>query len=556
MEMQKPINKVFSVSEEGILFDTFGKDARPEMYTHYKIHQNVVVYSTDTQIIMVDTDTMHRNVLEVSGVKRIEITPDGAYIGVLTKTQQLVIATHTEVVHKVEKVHQFEMSRKYVLYTRNISEEEAAKCAVSKPSPAAETLQEKKQEQKQEQDKPAEQPKPAEPSKKKEAKQPLQWSSIRAPKETAPQAPPKKAVPRGLKALSLETMQEKEKKEIDMHMLAPFNFTVTDKHAVTIKLFKETGGEIEITELPGRKTVKRVVLYNMMMASFVRNTKGTAESLLCLCTLNERSSTYYDKKVLYYFNVDKGIYKSVETENPICDMAFLKRDYFAVCHGNNPNKIVVYSSSLEKVRTVSEGIRNKIFFNQQENIACFAGMNNLPGNMEILEQPSNTFISKNEVVGCSVVDWSPCGTFYLVGITNRMQVDNKVLVFDYYSRKVEEKEFKSLADCRFLGKKAPFKGVEHPPEKIKVENKAAYVPPSLRTQGTSPSCSWVPPHIVTNKEKTKEKKIEALKKELSEVLEIEKRINRGEMIPGGILKIKKKDGLIKKLEQKTKTQNN
>lgn len=540
MEIERPTSRVVSVAEEGILFDTFGKEEKFVAYTQCQIYQDVVVYSTDTQVLVVDASTMKTAVLEVAGVKKIELSPDGMYLGLHTRSQELVIATQKQVVHTVEKVHQFEMARRYVAYTQEVSEEAAAGLAPGRaPSKAAA-------------------PAPIYAGEGEEAagakkKKPLQWGG-KAPQGAKPAgrdsdsaAGTKRAQPRLLKVLSLEKLQE-----TDLKTLAPFIFTVTENHVVLARMYHEAGGEVEVLHAASGKRAKHLALPTLMAAAFIRDRKHRTDHVLCLCTLNEHSGTYYDKKMLYYLNMDKGVYKVVGVDNPICDVEFLKKETFAVCYGNSPSQIAVFNSSLEKVHDLKTGVRNKMFFNRQENIACFAGMNNLPGNIEIFEHPSNIFVSENEVVGCSVIDWSPCGTFYLVGVTNRMKIDNKVAVFDYYSRKVAEKSFKSLVDCRFLGKTKPFKGVEHPPEKIKVEAKVAYVPPSLRTSDSAPACSWVPPHIITNKDKAKERKIKQLQAELAEVLAIEQRINQGEMVPGGILKIQKKDALQKKLAQKTK----
>ncbi|OAG31727.1 translation initiation factor 2A [Nematocida displodere] len=546
--MERPTSKIVCVTKNGVLLDTLDPESVEVPCNHCKTHNEIVVYADNHEVTVYNTETEEKNIFPIPDTKRMEIAPNGTTIAIFTKDQKLNIISNTSIIHTAEKVSSFELSSEYAVYTQEAEEEQAPA-----PTPAPAPTQA--------------QPSEASPEPEMKAK----VDTVPEPTTTNPSTNPntnpnikKKPVPkvkiqkkegvqnapiRAIRPMKMKAFSILGGKEVDLGLSAPFTYTVVNKRLITTRIFGEVGGDIEVFNLESTQRIKKVGVHNLMSTSFFRDAKYSRDSVLCLCTVSGHTNTYYDAKILYQLHLTALTFSIVPVENPISDVVFLKKDTFAVCFGNSPSKITVFNGNLEKVKELKRGVRNKMFFNRQENIACLAGMNNLPGTIEIVEHPSNIFISSNEMVGCSIIDWSPCGRFYLAAVTNRMAIDNKVAVFDYYSRKIGERHFKELIDCKFLGADEPFKNLQSPPEKVKVEKKVAYVPPSLRTAVSEETSEWMPAHVIKHKERTKEKKSATLQKELEEIMAIEERMNKGEVVPGGFLKLQKKEGLLKKIEK-------
>lgn len=584
--MPETISQVLSFSNEGVHFDSFNPSAQPIPCICCKLDREWVAYSTSTQLVLQSTDTPEQYVHSISDIKSIEGLV-GSTATVITREQKMYVVQKDKVLFTAERIKTAVQGRDYVAYIQE--EKEAAELVrVKTPQKSQESIVTV-------QTSPAEEASGLENKdlQKEEATVELPnkliESTAKAPAKTEDAtgtiAPSNSAVakksgkpgqtikkdpvvlniqkkegiktavvnkpkPRFLKVYSIE--QQKEVKEI--RISAPLLFAITNKTLVTVRVFKAARGEIELIRLENGEKVKKHRVLNMISASFVADSKYGGERLLCLCLLNSTNGTYYDTKALYYIDTAQCTLKLISGIcNPITDVAFLKKDEFAVCYDNSPSKIGIFNPKGEKIKSLKEGVRNKMFFSRHENIVCLAGMNNLPGNMEIAEYPSEIVLSVNEEVGCSVIDWSPEGRFYLVGITNKMSIDNKVVLFDYYSQKISELCFKDLKDCMFAGKTVEFAPVVNPPAKIQIRKAAVYVPPSLRNGDSEKGAEWVPAHIIKDKAKSKENRIASLKKELLEIEQIEAMMSKGQVVPGGIIKIQKKEALLKKLNKKKKT---
>jgi len=540
--MESPTSKVLSVTDGGIYFDTFNSSCEPVPCTICRVHKEMVAYGTESSSYIVNTETGSKKMFEIPDVKRIEFSPNGEHVAFQTKNQKIYVVKKNEIAHVVEDAVHFEISSTHLVYTQETDEKLVESIADGKSGGRSdEASRQRAAKQAAQGQAAAEAEKPA--GKK------LMWSKAQNREGDVEQKPlvVKKPRQKTLKVVSFEKMEDR-----DLKIPAPMSYVVTEKHIVGVRILRKTEGEIECIKTETGERLKRFGVYNMISATFLTDRRYGTENVLCLCSVSGDSGTYYDKKILYHIGLERMTFRLVDVESPVSDAVFLKREKFAVCHGKIPNRVTVFDKRLEKAEEMKRGTRNKMFFNRQENLVCFAGMNNLPGTMEIFEHPTNIFVSESEVIGCSVVEWSPCGNFYLVGVTNKMKVDNKVVLFDYYSRKIAEREFKELVDCRFLGRDMPFKGIDNPPEKIKIEKKLAYVPPSQRKPTEEPTCTWVAAHIIKSKDKIREKKIQGIMKELEEIEQIEKRMEKGQVVPGGIYKIQKKDALLKKLEHEQK----
>ncbi|KAI5185272.1 translation initiation factor 2A [Nematocida homosporus] len=539
--MDRPTCKVLSLTDKGLLLDTFNDECQPVPCQLCVSHKEIVVYSTEASVTVYNSETTQSTTLPIANAKKILISPNTLHIAVLTKNQQIYLTNQQKVLFQESKVWDCDLSCHYLVYTQECPSDTALPKASTPTTNTATTSTTKATS-----NSPPSEAKAATNSTSAPANQAQNPTNapqrVRIQKKEGISVPIKKSVPKALKALKLSDLSK-----VSTGIMAPLSFAVAKDYLLAAWAVGADSGEIEVISLVTSQSIKKITVRNFLTANFAVDTKYPNGRALCTCTLQGKSTTYYDTKVLYYIYPAKEVYKVVPIEGPIMDTAFLKKGTFAVCYKNSPSHLTVFNSQADKIKEFKKGIRNKLFFNRQENIVCLAGMNNLPGNIEIIETATGAFISANEVVGCSIIEWSPSGRFYLVAVTNRMAVDNKAILFDYYSRQIAERDFQELKDCRILGRDKPFQTIQSPPEKIKIEKKVAYVPPSLRTADQEPTCEWVPAYIIKNKEKLREAKIAQLTQELDEIKDIEARMAKGQVVPGGISKIQRKESLLKQL---------
>ncbi|KFG27143.1 uncharacterized protein NESG_00218 [Nematocida ausubeli] len=592
--MSKTTSQVLSFSDKGICLDTFNEKAETVPCVHCKLGQEWVAYTTASELVIQSATTKEQHRHSIPNIRSIESLV-GSTASVITKEDKMYFVRKDKVLYSAERVKSAMHGEEFLVYSQEVEEmpekkevllpteeetagkksigsnanpsntaashekearlegaelakaldkqnaplstDQASHNKASAAEPAGESSAEKDPA------KPTKGAKPAQSGKKEPVTLKIQK------KEGMRTAIVNKAKPRFLKVYSIA-----EKREIqEIKIPAPLVFSMTQKFLVTVRVYRASAGEIEIIRLSNGEKVKKQLVLNMISAVLTQDIKHKEERMLCLCSLNTTNGTYYDTKALYYIDTAQGTVKNVSSiSNPITDLAFLKKSEFAVCYDNSPSKIGIFNSKTEKIKNLKEGVRNKMFFNKQENIVCMAGMNNLPGNMEISEYPSEAMLSINEELGCSVIDWSPEGRYYLVGITNKMSIDNKVALYDYYSQKSTEVRFKELKSCMFAGKMLAFRPLENLPAKIQIKKADEYVPPCLRKSEQKEAKEWAAPHIIKDTAKAKENRMASIRKELEEIEKIEEQMSKGQVVPGGIMKIQKKEALLKKLNKKKK----
>ncbi|KAF7682474.1 Eukaryotic translation initiation factor 2A [Astathelohania contejeani] len=191
------------------------------------------------------------------------------------------------------------------------------------------------------------------------------------------------------------------------------------------------------------------------------------------------NNSYFGASSLFFYH--KKTWKEVKKCDNVHFFTFIEGG-FAVCYGDQPADVVTMDYSLNVKSKFPSGIRNRIYYNPHFNLVCFAGFDNLSGDIELYDVKSNKLISKFRVLGASCVDWSPCGSYLSISITNFLKVDNKILVYDYYGRKLSEMHFEKLFFVRWIGEKENFMELEKP-QSLNIDVIEHYVPPSLRNPG-------------------------------------------------------------------------
>lgn len=205
--------------------------------------------------------------------------------------------------------------------------------------------------------------------------------------------------------------------------------------------------------------------------------KNSAMGNFMLLSVNRaQAGCYFGMKELFLISIRDGKYCKLNFQL-LCYFTFIKRGY-AICYGNQPSSVRIFDYSGKQIREFPKGVRNKIFYNNHENLVCFAGFDNLSGMIEVYDAQTCKIISSFKILGASLISWSPCGSYFLVAITNALKVDNKIVVYDYYGRKINEKHFSSLHDAIWVGSPSKFVYLQKPAS-LNIYKEELYVPPSF-----------------------------------------------------------------------------
>ncbi|KAM0681750.1 hypothetical protein GINT2_000265 [Glugoides intestinalis] len=225
---------------------------------------------------------------------------------------------------------------------------------------------------------------------------------------------------------------------------------------------------------------------------------------------------------------------------------FLK-DTFYVCFGNQPASLYLFNLNAIFQKKYPKAIRNLAIFNTKENRIINAGLGNLPGNIEV--QADMEVTCNFELLGSSIVSWLNNDCHFMIAITNYFKSENKISIYDYYGRLLEEMTCNSLICAAVYGDLADEVAVQVPEKIIKPLAVAAYVPPHL--QGNPAQAKKAKPHDSKQKKVEMKRTVEAIKKELEECLNLREKLRKGEELSlsdeNKVFKIKKLEEELEKL---------
>lgn len=269
---------------------------------------------------------------------------------------------------------------------------------------------------------------------------------------------------------------EVEEEPFHTSRVSMLEFFVSGEHVFLATKRLERDGEHKLLRI-GRGPVE--VLHSLKeLQGFSMKTHVSGGHALVLLMTSYVNDSYFPEVDLYVYDAGKGSFKSVGY-SPVHSYVFLS-DGFAVCHGAQPSSVSVHGLDGRYKYSFPEGARNRIFFNQHENIVVFAGFDNLSGDIEVFDVASRKLLAKFNVLGASLVDWKEDGSHFYVSTTSYFQEDNGIVVYDYYGRRVDERRFESLVSARGYGETEAFVCLEKP-EKPIIEVQQRYVPPSVHS---------------------------------------------------------------------------
>ncbi|EPR79978.1 Eukaryotic translation initiation factor eIF2A [Spraguea lophii 42_110] len=257
--------------------------------------------------------------------------------------------------------------------------------------------------------------------------------------------------------------------------------------------------------------------------------------IMLLLTTEYVDNNYFGTKELYLYFLDENKFRFLDYKI-VNDYQFLD-DKYVICYGHQPSKIVICQNRIKE--EYPSGFRNRVYYNSNMKMVCFCGMDNLSGNIEIFDCTKRDTIFKTKMLGVSEIMWSPSGTYLCTAVTNILKVDNKIVIYDYYGRKIAEREFKNLERVDWVGN-STFKKLEEP--KVKnLEQEEVYIPPNRRGR--------IEKKVKTHKPIKKQVKVENTEelKEKIQIIEIlKKKIQNNEKLSLEEMNLVLKESDIKK----------
>ncbi|TBU03507.1 translation initiation factor 2A [Hamiltosporidium magnivora] len=257
--------------------------------------------------------------------------------------------------------------------------------------------------------------------------------------------------------------------------------------------------------------------------------KKKDNNFLFLITTDYVTNTYFGHTKIFFYSGTTRKLKEIYNLNPIHSFCFLN-DGFAICYGDQPSNVSIYDYNCQEIKKFPRGVRNKMYFNLHENLVCFCGFNNLSGEIEIYGIQDLEIKAKLKELGASSVCWSPCGRYFCVATTKELRVDNKISVFDYFGRKIVEKNFEKLESCFWFGEKENFTALEKP-KNMNLAVEKHYVPPNLRNSNYHQKLDKK--HQILKKSKGKinnSMSKEDIIDKLNTIKELKKRLESGEKL--------------------------
>lgn len=324
-----------------------------------------------------------------------------------------------------------------------------------------------------------------------------------------------------------------------IHVLNTMIFFITEKTGDSQKLLVFRDGKIKtVLNLPN---IYRIVF----------NSSVDEERVLLLIDTEYTKNSYYADSTLFllgysdiesiensckkseklnlsqvpdvFIKSDEFIVLKYNSLVKIHSVGFLK-DSFYVCFGDQPASLYRYTLNGKFCSKYPRTIRNVVAFNRKEDRIVNGGFGNLPGNIEVYN--SNQSTCSFELLGSSIVSWLNNDCYFMIAITNYFKSENKIAVYDYYGRLIEEMTCKSLATACVYGDPEDEVKVERPVEIMKPKPVAAYVPPHLQTK--LPIQSSKKPVNSKVKKPSQPRSKEMVEKELNECQLLRERLRNGE----------------------------
>lgn len=323
-----------------------------------------------------------------------------------------------------------------------------------------------------------------------------------------------------------------------IHVLNTMIFFVTEKTEFQKLLVFKDGKIMTVLKLPkiyrvvfnSSKDEQRILL--LVDTEYTKNSYYADSTLFLVgfsdivrledsCKKNEKLNLSQVPEI--FVKSDEFVVLKYNSLIKIHSVGFLN-DSFYVCFGDQPASLYRYTLNGKFCSKYPRTIRNVVAFNRKENRVINGGLGNLPGNIEVYND--NQSVCSFELLGSSIISWLNNDSYFMIAITNYFKSENKIAVYDYYGRLIEEMTCKSLATACVYGNPEDEVSVEKPVEIIKAKPVTAYVPPHLKSKQPIST----PKKTVSNsvKPQSQSRTKEIVEKELNECQALRERLKNGE----------------------------
>lgn len=270
---------------------------------------------------------------------------------------------------------------------------------------------------------------------------------------------------------------------------------------------------------------------------------------LLLVTSSDHDKTgksYYGQSSLYFFSCSgqgEDARVSFDKAGPVHHCAWNGAgEEFVALYGFMPSKGAIYDGKCNVVKDFGEISRNTCSYTSNGSLFYIGGFGNLSGCIDIWHRKSMKKVCTFQEPGASICEWMADGMHLLAAIVSpRLRVDNGFKIFNLMGQKVFSKEYSELFNV-VLQPLPAGNAAELTFEECKarssplltaqtVKKVGAYVPPSMRKNGSSGSIASAKSAPVVEAPSTlnpREKAIKNLKKKLEDIANLKEKMASGQ----------------------------
>lgn len=196
------------------------------------------------------------------------------------------------------------------------------------------------------------------------------------------------------------------------------------------------------------QVVARRSFFRCSTVQFHWNKGSTGLLIVSQADVDKTNQSYYGETKLHYLTTDRAFEGIVplKKEGPVHDVQWSSSgSEFAVVYGFMPAKATIFNKKCNPLHELGEGPYNTIRWNPKGRFIVIAGFGNLPGDMAFWDYTEKKLIQKAKAEWSVISEWSPDGRHFMTATTApRLQIDNRIKIFDYTGSLQFKKDFEKL----------------------------------------------------------------------------------------------------------------
>lgn len=465
---------VAALSEIGLIIDVFGEKPKVIKSIDYVLKNNCIVSYFAEKLKFISIVTMEIKEIEFEKIKEMKLSSNGVFLAIKTMKNELVVFKHTEIIARYDKIDEFDITNEHVYYS---TEYEFYIYTHVDSTCTYKTM-----------DKP-------------------------------------------LYVVALENNILYLTPTFGLHLVSGKHGKYTYLNTENIK----STDQFDVIPFEDY-TNNKIFQYKTASKIIVEECE---EGMLILSETSYSSVTYFAQLELHYFmRKPNNEFKVLQYKNmgDILHVGFMKNEFFVVFGGQPANCCVFDKTTGAKTDFVKKATRNFVDFNKSKKRVLCGAFGNLPGIVTVFE--NNIKTCEFESLGSSIFKWLKNGTNFLVATTNYFKEGNKIDIYDYYGRKLETMECKSLYKLDVYGGDEEEVVLLKPEKMVQIKKQEYFEIPQLEGYETKPSNKSKSKVEATKNKKQQPKKStapkkivlskELIEKELAEAKTARKKLQSGE----------------------------